>query len=152
MIKSGVILRKKDNIQLNNLEQSYDPVIDNLLKEYSDSRKELSRYMESVDGLREKVNSIFPETTDFRNRFVLEEKIKAASSFFSTLLNIRQEYNKSIKEEIELRRKLFTLAQEEELDEDDIRDIADMIEEHVKNSKPKKKSASKNSKKEIENS
>lgn len=152
MIKSGVILRKKDNIQLNNLEQSYDPVIDNLLKEYSDSRKELSRYMESVDGLREKVNSIFPETTDFRNRFVLEEKIKAASSFFSTLLNIRQEYNKSIKEEIELRRKLFTLTQEEDLNEDDIRDIADMIEEHVKKSKPKKKSSSKNSKKELEDS
>ena len=104
--------------------------IDDLLKQLSDSRDELSRYMIDVDSIRKKVDAIFPATQDFRNKFVLEEKIKAASSFYSTLLNIRQEFNKTIKEEIEIRRKISSSDSGES--EIDVREIADRVEGELK--------------------
>jgi len=111
----------------------YDPAIASLLTQFSESRDQLSQYMVQVDAIRNKVDAIFPTDTDFRNKFVLEEKIKAMSSFFSTLLNIRQEYNKSIKEEIEIRRKLVTNEQGKGKDDIDMRELAGMVEEHMKN-------------------
>lgn len=107
-----------------------NPKIDELLIQLSDSRTELSNYMKDVDGLRKKIDGIFPSTQDFRNKFVLEEKIKAASSFYSTLLNIRQEYNKTIKEEIEIRRKIESSVVDNE--DIDVRSIADQVENHLK--------------------
>ena len=110
----------------------YDPKIEELLSQFSESRSQLSAYMEQVDVIRNKVDAIFPTDTDFRNKFVLEEKIKAMSSFFSTLLNIRQEYNKSIKEEIEIRRKLVTSEQGKGKDDVDMRELAGMVEDQLK--------------------
>jgi len=107
-----------------------NPKIEELLKQLSVSRDELLKYMGDVDEIRKKVDSIFPNSQDFRNKFVLEEKIKAASSFYSTLLNIRQEYNKTLKEEIEIRRKL-TVGNDDE-NNIDVRAVADQVEEHLK--------------------
>jgi len=104
--------------------------IDGLLQELSASRNELTNYMREFDDLRQKVSAIFPQTTDFRNKFVLEEKIKAASSFYTTLLNIRQEFNKTIKEEIELRRRISPKQKNDE--ELDVRSIADQLEQQKK--------------------
>lgn len=104
--------------------------IEELLNQLSQSRDALSSYMADVDSLRRKVDGIFPNATaDFRNKFVLEEKIKAASSFYSTLLNIRQEYNKTIKEEIEIRRKIVL---KDDVEEIDVRELANMLENHQK--------------------
>jgi len=123
-------MKKEDK----NLEPGlYDPEIQSLLTKFSDSRNELSKYISEIDDIRKKVDSIFPQGTDFRNKFALEEKIKAASSFFSTILSIRQEYNKSIKEEIELRRKLFTGITDDGEEEENIREIANMVEGELKN-------------------
>jgi hypothetical protein len=110
----------------------YDPDINDLLKEFKESRSQLSSYIEEVDEIRSKVGDLFPKTQDFRNKFVLEEKIKATSSFFSMILNIRQEYNKSIKEEIEMRRKLFDGVIVPTDDAANIRDIASAVEDHLK--------------------
>jgi hypothetical protein len=107
-----------------------NPKIEELLTQFSESRAKLTEYMADVDAIRLKVDGIFPTTQDFRNRFVLEEKIKAASSFYSTLLNIRQEFNKTIKEEIEIRRKLENNDIEE--GEVDVRAVADQVEQMLK--------------------
>ena len=107
-----------------------NPKIEELLSQLSESRSKLSEYMNDVDTIRQKVDTIFPTTQDFRNRFVLEEKIKAASSFYSTLLSIRQEYNKTIKEEIEIRRKIESNNPEE--GEVDVRAVADQVEQMMK--------------------
>jgi len=107
-----------------------NPKIEELLSQLSESRDKLSEYMVDVDAIRKKIDGIFPTTQDFRNRFVLEEKIKAASSFYSTLLNIRQEYNKTIKEEIEIRRKIESKDVEE--GEVDVRAVADQVEQMLK--------------------
>jgi len=114
----------------------YDPKIESLLAEFTESRNQLTNYMADVDKIRSKVEAIFPNDSDFRNKFVLEEKIKAMSSFFSTLLNIRQEFNKSIKEEIEIRRKLVSSEQGKGKDDIDMRELASMVEDQmIKNKK-----------------
>lgn len=110
-----------------------DPKIQELLSQLSTSRGELSKYMTDVDAIRNKVEQIFPQGQDFRNKWALEEKIKAVSSFYSTLLNIRQEFNKTIKEEIEIRRKLTNDDTDEEVI--DIRSIAKQVEEFEKDTK-----------------
>ena len=110
----------------------YDPYIDTLLSEFSKSRSELSAYMSEVDIIRQQVGDIFPSTTDFRNKFVLEEKIKAMASFFSMLLNIRQEFNKSIKDEIDIRRKLFSNIKDDGLESLDMRKLAGLVEDEMK--------------------
>ncbi len=112
----------------------YDPKVEKLLSEYSESRVELKKYMTDVDYMRSKVEQIFPNDSDYRNKFAMEEKIKTMSSFFSMLLNIRQEFNKSLKEEIELRRKLFAADNISGAgSETDIRSAAEAIEEAIKN-------------------
>jgi uncharacterized coiled-coil DUF342 family protein len=122
-----------NEFESNPKELSYDPEIEKLLGQFSESREELSKYMGEVEDIRKKVEAIFPTTTDFRNKFVLEEKIKAMSAFYSTLLNIRQEFNKSIKEEIELRRKMSSTRDGTGEDKLDLRAIASMVEEELKN-------------------
>ena len=103
-----------------------DPKIQELLEQFTKSRGELSKYMTDVDSIREKVGQILPQNSDFRNKWVLEEKIKTVSSFYATLLNIRQEFNKTLKEEIELRRKISIGSENE--DQFDLRELAKMVE------------------------
>ena len=103
--------------------------IEKLLKELSTSREELKKYITDVDILRNKISEMFPQNMDFRNRYVLDDKIKTMSSFYGILLNIRQEINKTIKEEIELRRKLKPGGDNTITD---IRQLAEMIENHNK--------------------
>lgn len=116
------------------VEKKYDPKIEELLNKYTSSRQELLEYIKDVDDLRKKIDQIFPKTIDYRTKFLLEEKIKAMSSFFSTLLNIRQEYNRTLKDEISLRQKI---TDDDNQDSRDInlRDVADQIDKMQKEKK-----------------
>lgn len=111
-----------------------DPKIQNLIDQLGESRTALSKYMTDVDAIRTKVDQMFPTGSDFRNKWVMEEKIKATASFYSMLLNIRQEFNKTIKEEIEIRRKISTGDDSTE-SVVDVRSLARMIEDDQKKSK-----------------
>ena len=111
-----------------------DPKVGELLEKFSKSREELSKYMSDVDAIRQKVDQIFPTNQDFRNKWALEEKIKAVSSFYSTLLNIRQEFSKTIKEEIEIRRKISDNSEGGE-EGFNIRDLAKLVEDSQKDKK-----------------
>jgi len=114
------------------MKDQQDPKINELLEEFSTSRGELTKYMLEVEQIRAQVIQIFPNNQDYRNKFVLEEKIKAMSSFYTMILNIRQEYNKIIKDEIEIRRKIAIGDKGDLEDGLDIRQIADMIEQDQK--------------------
>lgn len=100
--------------------------IDQLLEEMAESRATLRSYVSDVSKLKDKVAQMFPNDLNFRNRFVLDEKIKTMTSFYSVLLNIQQEINKSNKDEIEIRRKLDSTDEGEDT-ELDLRRIADMV-------------------------
>lgn len=77
-----------------------------LLNELSKSRNELTSMISDVDKCKDTVLGVAANTTDYRNRYSKEDRLKTITSFYSTLLALRQEYNRNIISEIELRRKL----------------------------------------------
>ena len=100
-----------------------------LLEKLSLSRDKLENYVNELETLKQKVDELFPNSKgvqDYRSKWVFEEKVKTATSFFDSLLKLRQEINKTIKDEIELRRKVSGKDGDEETD--DIRGLAEAIE------------------------
>ena len=114
----------------NNQDILYDPKVEALLNEYSEGRVELIKDLKSVRDLKDSLTKLFPEDVTFRNRHLLEDKIKTVSGFYSTILNIRQEINKSISNEIDLRRKLV-LKEDVDKGKFDVRELASRIEKSI---------------------
>jgi len=108
-------------------EFEYDPQIMELLDKINGSRDDLEKDLKDISDLKDKLSSLFPQELNYRNKFVLEEKIKAVTGFYSTMLNIRQELNKSMTSEIEIRRKLSAKGKND--DGIDVRKLAHQIEE-----------------------
>lgn len=111
--------------------------IEQLLEEMAESRATLRTYVDDVSNLKDKVAQMFPKELNFRNRFILDEKIKVMTSFYSVLLNLQQEINKSNKDEIEIRRKIQTNDEGDD-NELDVRRIADMVEFSMQSAKEQK--------------
>lgn len=104
-----------------------DQCLEKLLEEFKENRESLKKMIGDIEKYKEKLEVVFPEKFDNRYKKYFEEKIKAIVSFFNALLDIRKEINKSLKDEVDMRRKL------EKSDEDfekeiDIRDLANKIE------------------------
>jgi hypothetical protein len=107
-----------------------DPVFDELLKEYIDHRREIKALIVDLEKLRARVETILPESYDKRYRFIFEEKMKAITILFSTILEMRKEIAKSIKDEFELRKKLIRSDALEDLEDLlDVRKIAKKVDE-----------------------
>jgi hypothetical protein len=96
-----------------------------LLDKLKNSRDRLEDYVAELEGYKEHIMSIFPKKMDHRAKFVLEEKLKTVSSFYSILLNMVQEINKTSVQEIDVRRRL---AGNDTGDELDIRQIVHELE------------------------
>lgn len=113
------------------IEVVHDPEVEKLLTRYTDSRESLEGDLKSVHDLKDKLEAMFPNDLNHRNKHVLEEKIKIVSSFFSTILNFRQEINKSIVNEIDVRRKLLP-SKDNKHKPSNIRKMAEEIEKLMK--------------------
>lgn len=85
---------------------SHEAIIIQLLQEYRENRDALKELLTNLETIQGEVGSIFPEKIDKRFRYLFEEKIKTATAFFTSLLDIRKEISRSLKDEMELRRKL----------------------------------------------
>ncbi len=110
-----------------------------LLEKLSGSRDKLEAYVSELELLKCKVDELFPKekgVQNYRSKWVFEEKVKTSTAFFDSLLKLRQEINKTIKDEIELRRKL--LGKDGEEIEDDIRGLADEIQSMEENDQEEK--------------
>ncbi len=106
------IISSKDN----DTSQSSISPIDNLINEYRQNRDELKKMILDLESLKLNIDKLFPQTLDYKYMRFFEEKIKTVTSLFNSLLDIRKEINRSIKEEIDLRRKI------EKEDTDDFND------------------------------
>jgi len=80
--------------------------LDALISEFKENRDALKAMIIDLEELKKKVYLLFPDKVD--NRFIrfFEEKVKATTALFNSILDIRKEINKSLKDEIELKRKL----------------------------------------------
>lgn len=106
--------------------------IDSLLEKITESRDKLEEYISSAEKLKGSVEKIFPEKlTDARAKWTIEERLKTATGFYDSLLKLRQELHKTIKDEIEIRRKISDRDKGDK--EDDIRRIVEALEENKEN-------------------
>ena len=110
-----------------------DPQIEQLLSEFKEHRDEIKKMISSLEDIKAKIDKLIPDTLDRRVLRFFEEKVKTVTNLFSTLLEMRKEIQKSVKDELEIRRKIkITEDDESWKDSLDIRDIADRIQDFSK--------------------
>jgi hypothetical protein len=108
----------------------HEEKIDFLLKTFEENRNAIMEMISDLEKIKNKLDSIFPEKTDARHMRFFEEKVKAISSFFNVLLDMRKEINKSLKDEIDMRRRVEGKGAELELDDLlDVREASRKIED-----------------------
>ena len=95
--------------------------MDGLLKELKVNRENLHDMIKDVVGFRTKMDKLIPTTKegklDFKNRFVLAERMKTITEVIKSELAIRNQIDSSIKLETDMRRR----SVEEELDDSPIK-------------------------------
>jgi hypothetical protein len=99
----------------------YEKRVEKLLSIFEQNRDAIMDMISDLEKLKDKLDTIFPETADARHMRFFEEKIKAISSFFNVLLDMRKEINKSLKDEIEMRRR--SEGKDAEIDLENLLDI-----------------------------
>jgi len=101
-----------------------------LLKEFDDHRKAIKGMIGDLEALKEHVDRILPTNLEARYIRFFEEKIKTITSLFNALLEMRKEIARSVKEEIEIRRKLERGDSEYDLEDVfNVREFADKIDD-----------------------
>ena len=112
-----------------------DEKVVELLNEFALHRDEIKKMIVEVDDLRQDIDKLIPKKLDARYIRFFEEKVKSMTNFFSALLDMRKEIIKSIKDEIELRRKLGAAGDTIDVENAiDIRAVAEKIEQFQKKS------------------
>ena len=96
-----------------------------LLDEFTKSREDLKKMLSDIEECKKSVLKDVSTSSDYRNKYAREERLKTLSTFFQNELQVRQEYNRSLLSEIEVRRKLDMNDQDEQ--EIDIRAIMRQI-------------------------
>jgi len=118
-----------------------DGIINELVDEFSKQRNSLNDMIKDLEQIKVKINTLFPESMDKRYVRFFEEKMKAMTSLFGTILDIKKEIMKGLKTEIELRKAISSSDNEDNIfDQFDISVMAKKINKLRKdNDKQKQK-------------
>ena len=103
----------------------HDKIIEELLKEFNVHRVEINKMINELEDIRSKVDTLIPTSLDARFIRFFEEKIKSITGLFNSLLDMRKEIAKSIKDEIDIRRRLTT--SDKLIDIEDMLDVRKMV-------------------------
>lgn len=106
------------------LKSDNDQKIDDLLLEFVDHRVEIKKMINELEVIRENIDRILPTSLDARYVRFFEEKIKTITSLFNSLLEMRKEILKSVKDEIDIRRRM--IDKEADLNFEDLLDVRGM--------------------------
>ena len=101
---------------------------DGMLLEIRENRKALDSMLETASTFRKKVGENVPDVTDFKKRYLMDEKMKTVATIFGLELDIRKQKESSLRTEIELRRKLTGQDQKNSLDVNEISKAIEKIE------------------------
>jgi hypothetical protein len=105
-----------------------EEIINDLLNEFKGHRNAIMLMIADIEKLKAKIDTIIPEKLDARYVRFFEEKVKTATEFFKALLEMRKEIQKSLKDEIELRRKIDVKDRSMGIEDlIDIRKMADKV-------------------------
>lgn len=105
------------------------PIIEKLIVQFEDQRTAILEMINQLETIKEKIDILIPDSLDKRYLRFFEEKVKTITNLFTTLLEMRKEISKNLKEEIEIRRKI--VMKEDDFDFEssiDVRKIAEKIE------------------------
>lgn len=80
-----------------------------LIEEVKVNRNNAVSMLEKVKKYSTQIDSVMPNSTDFKNRFVVENKMKVMSELIGNQLNILKFLDDSVKTEFDLRRKYESL-------------------------------------------
>jgi len=114
----------------NEVVSSNDEKIASLLEEFEIHRNEVKKMITDLEDIRSKVDTLIPTSLDARYIRYFEEKVKSITALFNALLEMRKDIIKSVKDEIEIRRKIQ--IKDEDLDIEnviDVRKLAVQIED-----------------------
>lgn len=105
-----------------------------LLKEFYEHREAIKVMISDLESLKKRIEKLFPEEKlDARYSRFFEEKIKTVTGLFTSLLEMRKEIAKNIREEIEIRSKMEDSDSDEEIERIiNVRKLAEKIEQFRK--------------------
>lgn len=98
--------------------------IEFLLKEYDDHRDAIKSMIVDLEKIRVRIDTLIPDSLDQRYMRFFEEKVKSITGLFNSLLEMRKEIAKSVKDEIEIRRRVK--SDEDQIDIEDMLDVRSM--------------------------
>lgn len=104
--------------------------INKLLNELNCNRDELQDILSRISELRDGITALLPAGKDFRNKFIVDQKMKIFTEIIKAELDVRKQIDSSIRTEVDIRRKV-----EDDVDDKkyaDISKIADAIEKFKK--------------------
>lgn len=119
--------------------------INELLVEFREHRDAIQTMVSDLEVIKDRIDSLFPDTLDKRYVKFFEEKVKATTELFKALLDMRKEIGKSLKDEIDIRRRMDKdVGTESEILEDlfDVRKLAKKVEKFQKSSEDVKEKVS----------
>ena len=94
-------------------------MIDGLLLEFKEQRDNVKSMLIDIENIRTKVDQLLPENIDKRYIMLFEQRIKTITELFKILMDMRKEISKSLKDEIDMRKRMTT---------DDTFNIEDMLD------------------------
>jgi len=108
-------------------------IITDLLKEFKNVRDKIQNMIIDLEKIAVDIGKIFPDKLQTNYRWIFETKVKTVTELFKTLLDMRKEIGNSLKDEIELRRRIMKDTGSEGLEDlFDIRKLAKRVEEFQK--------------------
>ncbi len=110
----------------NSMKENLEAKFDILINEYDDHRLAIKEMIGDLEKFKKRIDMLLPESIDARYMRYFEEKIKAVTSLFNSLLDMRKEITKSVKDEIELRRK--SEGDDSSFDLEDLIDVRSMVD------------------------
>ena len=110
------------------MENEYD-IYQKLINEFIEQRNAIKKMIDDLEKFKVRIDQILPENLDKRYMRFFEEKIKAVTELFRVILDMRKEIIKNTKDEFELRRKIGTGENDDDINEIfDIKKIAEKVD------------------------
>lgn len=104
--------------------------IESLLVEFDDHRVAIKAMIEDLESIRTKIDNLIPTSLDARYMRFFEEKVKSITALFNALLEMRKEIVKSVKDEVDIRRRITDPNELINIEDMvDVRDVVSKIEE-----------------------
>lgn len=111
------------------MEKTNEDIILELLSEFKGHRDAVMDMIGDLETIKKDVDRLIPKKLDARYARFFEEKVKSVTELFKTLLEMRKEIQKSLKEEIDLRRKITVNEGTDDIEKViDIRGLADKVQ------------------------